>query len=168
MLNYYSLTIMYRFLEGAGIYQPDILISSETALLIVSANESEDLKETRMKVLSASFKLSKCWIIVVAPDMITSSKLPNFWHSLYGLSLFYEKKNQAEPAFPFQLKLHLAVNYTQAAFIMKDIILDELDGEVGEIHPHLQPVSYQAHLILHFSHFNAVSAQLIAEHITCS
>ena len=168
--NYLIIVFIHRFLGSAGPHQPDLLISAETAILIVlaSQNDSQDFKQTRMKVLSTSFKCTKCCIIVVAPDMITTSKLPSIWYSLYGLSLFYEKKNQKGMETPFQLKLHLAVNYNQAAFIMQDIILDELDGKVGDIQPQLQPTCDQAKLMLHFSHFNAVSAQLLAEHITAA
>ena len=146
-----------------SIYQPDVLISAQTAVLIVSV---DDIKEVRMKVLLASFKCTKCWIIVMAPDMITTSKLPSIWHSLYGLSRFYDRKEQMDLGISFQLKLHLAFDYNQVLRIMKDIVLDELDGTVGDIYSDLQPTCHEAKLILHFHQFNVVTSQLVAEHVT--
>jgi len=155
-------------LGSVSIYQPDVLISAQTAVLIVSVNDPNVVKEVRMKVLLTSFKCTKCWIIVMAPDMITTSNIPNVWHSLYGLSRFYDKKEHKELGIPFQLKLHLALDYNQVARIMRDLVLDEMDGTVGDIYTDLQPTCHEAKLILHFHQFNVVTAQLIAEHVTAA
>ncbi|KAK4016639.1 hypothetical protein OUZ56_031601 [Daphnia magna] len=151
----------YEFLGYSAKYQPDVLINADTALLII--HEQEKFEETRLRVLTTSFKCTKCWIVVLAPGVISSSKPPLQWHSLTGLVRFYEKKDRKRHETRFHLKLRIAVNYHQVAFIMKDIAEDEI---IQDIESHLQPLNDDAKLLLHFPQLNAVTASLIAQHFS--
>ncbi|XP_059350975.1 uncharacterized protein LOC130687565 [Daphnia carinata] len=151
----------YEFLGYTAKYQPDVLINADTALLII--HEQEKFEETRLRVLTTSLKCTKCWIVVLAPGVICSSKPPLQWHSLAGLVRFYEKKDRKKYETRFHLKLRIAVNYHQVAFIMKDIAEDEI---TQDIESHLQPLNDDAKLLLHFPQLNAVTASLIAQHFS--
>ncbi|KAI9557577.1 hypothetical protein GHT06_017405 [Daphnia sinensis] len=151
----------YEFLGYSAKYQPDVLINADTALLII--HEQEKFEETRLKVLTTSLKCTKCWIVVLAPGVISSSKPPLQWHSLTGLIRFYEKKDRKKHETRFHLKLRIAVNYHQVAFIMKDVAEDEI---TQDIESHLQPLNDDAKLLLHFQQLNAVTASLIAQHFS--
>ncbi|EFX71779.1 hypothetical protein DAPPUDRAFT_111382 [Daphnia pulex] len=148
----------YEFLGNIAKYQPDILISATTALLIV--HEQEKFEETRLRILTASFKCTKCWVIM-APSVISSSKPPEQWHSLNGLTRFYEKKDHKKEETQFLLKPRTALNYQQVAFIVKDVALDEIQQETES---NLQPLSAEAKNLLPFPQWNAVTAPLIAQH----
>ena len=157
--NLCCILFRFRFLGYNARYQPDVLLSASTALLIV--HEQENFEETRLRILTASFNCTKCWIIVLAPGIISSSKPPLQWHSLTGLARFYEKKDRKRTETRFQLKQRIALNYHQVAFIIKDVALDEINQD---IEPHLQPLSAEAKQMLHIPQLNAVTAPLIAQH----
>ncbi|XP_046654198.1 uncharacterized protein LOC124344698 [Daphnia pulicaria] len=149
----------YEFLGYISKYQPDVLLSANTALLIV--HEQEKFEETRLRILTASFKCTKCWVIILAPGVISSSKPPVQWHSLAGLARFYEKKDRKKTETRFLLKPRIALNYHQVAFIIKDVALDEINQDIES---HLQPLSTEAKRLLHIPQLNAVTAPLIAQH----
>ena len=152
---------IYRFLNACAKYQPDILISIDTALLIF--HEEENFEEMRLKILTTSLKCTKCWVLLLAPSVLESSKPPQHWHSLAGVTRFYEKKDRGPAETRFVLKPRLALTYTQVAFMVRDIVEDEASPDIES---HLQPLSTDAELLLHFPQFNAVSAPLIAKHFS--
>ncbi len=154
-------SFLFRFLDVCSKYQPDILVSLDTALLIV--HEEENFEEIRLKILTASFKCTQCWVLVLAPGVLKSSKPPHHWHSLAGLARFYEKKDRGPTDTRFLLKTRLAVTYNQIAFMIKDIVEDEASADIES---HLQPLSNEAKLLLDYPQFNAVSAPLITEHFS--
>lgn len=142
-------------------YQPDVLVSLDTALLIV--HEEENFEEIRLKILITSFKCTKCWVLVLAPGVLKSSKPPQHWHSLAGLTRFYEKKDRGPTETRFLLKPRLAVTYNHVAFMIKDIVEDEASADIES---HLHPLTNEAKLLLNYPQFNAVSASLITEHFS--
>jgi hypothetical protein len=69
-----------RFLGNIDKYQPNIVISATTAVLVV--HEQEKFEETRLRISIANCKFTTCWIIILAPGVVTLSKPPVQWHSL--------------------------------------------------------------------------------------
>lgn len=142
-------------------YQPHILLDAETAVLLI--HENDDIKEMRLKIVSASIKCTRCLILLLAPSVTSSSKLPVHWFLLANLSKFYEMKTCRQGETRFELKSRLILNYHQVAFIVKDIAEENPDSN---IRAHLYPLEGDAQLMLRYPQFNAVSASLIAEHFS--
>lgn len=153
----------FRFLDNFCKYQPDFLISSRTALIIVD-EEMDTFQDTRLKILNASFKCSVCLVVLLSPRVFVTKKIPPIWSSLVGLSRFYETMDSTNSnAFGFQLYLRLVTNYDQVAFIILDTARDE---QYPDIEEHLQPITPDVEVLLHFRQFNAVSAQRVLQYIT--
>jgi hypothetical protein len=98
--------IRSRFLGNIAKYQPDVLISATTAVLVV--HEQEKFEETRLRISIANLKCTTCWVIVLAPSVVTTSKPPVQWHSLKALARFYEKKDHNKDNTRFLLKQRIA------------------------------------------------------------
>lgn len=126
-------------------------------------NENEDFQEIRLKILSTSLKCMTCWILLLAPSTINSSRPPAHWVSLAKLARFYEMKPCGRTETRFQLKPRLALNYHQVIFIINDIAQDMAGTDIRS---NFYPLSDEAKLLLRFSQFNAVSAPMIAKHFS--
>jgi G:T-mismatch repair DNA endonuclease (very short patch repair protein) len=50
----------YRILGNIDKYQPDIVISATTAVLVM--HEQEKFEETRLRISLASLKFTTCWV----------------------------------------------------------------------------------------------------------
>ena len=149
------------FLDGSATYQPDILVSWNTAVLIVSAEELGDMKQIRLKVLTTSFKCTDCWIIVLSTDTGRLTTAPYFWNALIGLIRFYEESRPK-----FQLRFRLAVNKEQVASILVDIISNEQRlGNIQQYHRCFND-DQNAKLLLHFPHFNVISVGVILQQLS--
>ncbi len=153
----------FRFLDNYCKYQPDFLTSSRTALIIVD-EDMDSFQETRLRILNASFKCSVCIVVLLAPRVFVTKKIPRIWSSLIGLSRFYETMEHTDQNSPgFQLFLRMVTNYDQIALI---ILVTARNEQYRDIEDHLLPITPDGEFLLHFRQFNAVSAQRILQYIT--
>jgi hypothetical protein len=149
----------YRILGNIDKYQPDIVISATTAVLVV--HEQEKFEETRLRISLASLKFTTCWVIILAPGGLTLSKPPVQWESLKVLAKFYENNYYQNDTTEFLLLKRIANTYRDVAFFVKDAALDEIHQDINSNH---HPLSVKAKLLLQFPQLNAVTAPLIAQH----
>lgn len=135
-------------------------MNHDTAILIV--RDQEDFDDIRFKILSTSLKCTDCWVILLAPSMISTPMPPRIWHDLSELVRLFKMKPRNSSEMHFRLKLRQAVNYNQLAFIINDIARGATSVNLSG----LFPLSEEAEQLLQFPHFNSISAALIAEHFT--
>ncbi len=153
----------FRFLDNWCKYQPDFLISSRTALIIVD-EDTDTFEDTRFRILNASFKCLFCIVVLISPRVFETKKIPRMWSSLVGLSRFYETMDHTnQNAAGFQLYLRLVTNYDEVALV---ILHNARDEQYADIENYLQPTTSDVELLLHFREFNAVSAQRVLQYIT--
>lgn len=95
--------------------------------------------------------------------MMHSFTPPKIWYFLAGLARFYEKIALTCAEVDFRLKLRLALNYHQVAFIIKDVAEDVA---CSDIKSNLFPLSDEAKRLLRYPHFNPISASMIGKHFT--
>lgn len=139
-------------------YQPDILLSTEAAVLIYQPEADESFSELRMKLLSMSLKCTKCWVIVLCPGCRVSGKLPPDWHSLNSLAHYHAHRMlKSEIDLRFAVIPSLAFNYGQLASIVKDVAMNEAAGDVN------LPIGHEIQRLLCVPQLNAISAHLIAQ-----
>ena len=114
------------------------------------------MKEIRLKILSASFKCTNCWIIGLVADVTRLTAAPFFWTPLIGLMRFYASR----PDSTFQLRFRLAVNSEQIASIVADIANEENLSE-----HHFDSANEDVQFLLYFSCFNAMSAAAVLQQL---
>lgn len=128
------------------------------AVLVIPAEEFDDLKQIRLKVLMTSFKCNKCYIIVLGSSAWQLTGAPYFWNPLIGLIRFYEESRPE-----FLVRFRLAVNEEQVVSILTDLVVEE--QHLGEIQPYHYFANYNqdARLLLYFPYFNAISAHIVLQ-----
>ena len=150
-----------RFLKDAGRYQPDVLLNSETALLIYEPETGGTFSELRLKLLSASLKCSKCWVVVFCPDSRQTGKVPRDWHSLNSLAHYHSQRHlKSEIDLRFHVIPSLAFNYGHVAAIVKDVAIGEADSDVT------LPIGHEMQRLLTVPQLNVFSAHLVRQFVS--
>ena len=131
--------------------------------MLIVHQDFDCFRDVRLKILTASYNCLTCWVILLAPGASSLGRPSPFWQQLIGLARFYECKKPERYGSTLNIRLRLAFNYPQVGYIINDVAKDL---ESNDIRTSLQPMDEEVKGLLHHPQFNAVSAQLILQHIS--